>query len=183
MASLARILAIALALLAAGPVALAQVAPVTEESVKAAFLYKFPGFIEWPSHVLARPEDPIVIGVIGGDDVHAELVAIADQRKPGRPLVVKRVRDAAGLPGVHVLFIGSRERSRATELLRAAQQSGTLTVTEWDGALRQGSVINFVTTDDGRVRFEISLEPAERSNLRLSSRLLAVAQQVHTTRP
>jgi hypothetical protein len=182
MASLAFRLVLVLALLAAALQARAQQG-VTEESVKAAFLYKFPGFVDWPQGVLARPEEPMVIGVIGAEEVHGELVAIADARKPGRPLVVKRVRDASSLAGVHMLFIGSRERARAAELLKAAQAAAVLTVTEWEGALRQGSVINFVTTGDGRVRFEISLEPAEKSNLRLSSRLLAVAQQVHSTRP
>ena len=182
MAPIARLI-IALALLAAAWTARAQEGPVTEDSVKAAFLYKFPGFVEWPANVLARSDQPVSIGVIGSDDVLGELNGIADARKPGRPLVVRRVRDARDLSNIHVLFIGARERSRAPELIRAAQAAGVLTVTEWEGALRLGSVINFVTTSDGRVRFEISLEPAEKSNLRLSSRLLAVAQQVHNTRP
>jgi hypothetical protein len=182
MAPVARLLAV-LVLAAAASAANAQNGPVTEDSVKAAFLYKFPGFVEWPSNVLARSDEPVVIGVIGGDDVLGELNAIADARKGGRPLGVKRVKDARDLAGVHVLFIGARERARAGEMIRAAQTAGVLTVTEWEGALRMGSVINFVTTSDGRVRFEISLEPAEKSNLKLSSRLLAVAQQVHSTRP
>lgn len=182
MAPVARFL-FALALLGAGLAARAQEGPVTEDSLKAAFLYKFPGFVEWPAAVLARSDEPVVIGVIGADEVQGELNAIAEARKGGRPLVVKRLRDASNLGGTHILFIGARERSRAAELIRAAQAAGVLTVTEWEGALRLGSVINFVTTPDGRVRFEISLEPAERSNLRLSSRLLAVAQQVHNTRP
>jgi len=160
-----------------------QDAPVTEESVKAAFLFKFPGFVEWPAPALERPDDPVVVGVVGGNDVLVELSLIAQARKAGRPVVVRRVQDSSTLAGLHMLFIGARERGRAAELIRAAQQQGVLTVTDWDGALRLGSVINFVTSNDGRVRFEISLEPAERSRLRLSSRLLAVAQQVHNTRP
>ena len=96
---------------------------------------------------------------------------------------MRSVRDAAALAGrPRALHRHARARPRR-ELIRAAQQAGALTVTEWEGALRLGSVINFVTIADGRVRFEISLEPAESSGLRLSSRLLAVAQQVHSTRP
>lgn len=182
MAPLIRVLAVFTLLLFAAVAARAQDA-VTEDSIKAAFLYKFPGFVDWPPNVLARPDDPVVIGVAGDEEVHAELVAIADARKPGRPLVVKRIRDASSLGGVHVLFIGDRERGRAPELLRAAHAAGAISVTEWEGALRLGSIINFVTTRDGRVRFEISLEPAEKSGLRLSSRLLAVAQTVHSARP
>jgi YfiR/HmsC-like len=181
-APVASILA-ALALLAGALPALAQDSAVTEDSVKAAFLYKFPGFIEWPANVLANPEEPVVIGVAGASDVLLELRNIAESRKPGRPLVAKAVRDAASLAGVHVLFIGTRERARAPVFIRAAQQAGALVVTEWSGALNTGSIINFVVTADGRVRFEISLEPAEKSGLRLSSRLLSVAQQVLPARP
>jgi YfiR/HmsC-like len=182
MAPVARLL-VAMVTLAAAWTAHAQDGPVTEDSVKAAFLYKFPGFVEWPPSVLARADEPLVIAVAGSEDVLTELNAIAETRKAGRPLTVKRVKEARDVAGAHVLFIGSRERARVTELIRAAHAAGALTVTEWEGALRQGSVINFVTTSDGRVRFEISLEPAEKSNLKLSSRLLAVAQQVHSTRP
>ncbi|APV48825.1 hypothetical protein BWI17_03510 [Betaproteobacteria bacterium GR16-43] len=178
-----RVAALALVLATACVPARAQDGPITEESIKAAFLYKFPGFVDWPSPALERSDEPVVIGVYGSDDVGAELLSLSATRKGGRPLVVKSVRNTEGLKDTHVLFIGAKERSRAPEMIRAAQHAGVLTVTDWDGALRMGSVINFVTTPDGRVRFEISLEPAEKSRLRLSSRLLAVAQQVHSVRP
>jgi YfiR/HmsC-like len=181
-APVVRLLAL-LALLAGALPVYAQDAPVTEDSVKAAFLYKFPAFVEWPANVLARDDEPVVIGVAGAADVLAELNSIAGARKTGRPLVARAVRDASSLAGVHVLFIGARERARSPDLIRAAQQAGVLVVTEWTGALRQGSVINFLTTPEGRVRFEIDLEPAEKSGLRLSSRLLAVAAQVYNVRP
>lgn len=183
MASLARLL-LGLALLAAFVPARAALeeSAVTEESVKAAYLYKFPAYIEWPAPTLAAPDEPVVIGTIGADDVAAELLQIAAARKHGRPLVVRKLRDAGSLNGVHILFIGARERGRAAELIRVAHATNVLTVTEWEGALRQGSIINFVNSE-GRVRFEVSLEPAEKSRLRLSSRLLAVAQQVFNTRP
>jgi hypothetical protein len=76
-----------------------------------------------------------------------------------------------------VLFIGRAEQGRTRQLTQAAQPMGILTVSESDGALDQGSVVNFVTADR-RVRFEISLDAAEKSRLKLSSRLLAVASQV-----
>lgn len=173
----------AIALLSAALPAFAHDSAVTEDSVKAAFLYKFPGFIEWPANVLAKPEDPVVIGVAGANDVLNELRSIAESRKSGRPLVARVIRDDASLAGVHVLFISTRERARAPELIRAAQLEGALAVTEWSGALNSGSMINFVLTPEGRVRFEISLGPADKSGLRLSSRLLAVAQQVLPARP
>ncbi len=81
-----------------------------------------------------------------------------------------------------MLLIGKSECARLSPLLAQLQSHAILTVTEVDGALSQGSVINF-TLVDRRVRFEISLEAAEKHNLKLSSRLLAVAQQVFTSMP
>jgi hypothetical protein len=177
-----RLAALALVLATACVPVRAQNGPITEESIKAAYLYKFPGFVDWPSPALERGDEPVAIGVYGADDVGAELLALSAARKGGRPLIVKNVRNTEGLKDIHVLYIGAKERARAPEMIRAAQREGVLTVTDWEGGLRTGSVINFVTTE-GRVRFEISLEPAEKSRLRLSSRLLAVAQQVHSVRP
>jgi hypothetical protein len=79
-------------------------------------------------------------------------------------------------PAAHILFISGSDRPRMRELLRTAPRN-SLVVTEVDGALDQGSVINFVIAED-RVRFEISLDSAEKRGLRLSSRLLAVARSV-----
>src|SRR5687767_10799088 len=82
-------------------------AVVRESAVKAAFLSKFGGFVEWPAGVLARPEEPLVIGVAGNDAVAADLEQIAASQAPGaRPLVLRRVRDDGGAAGLHVLFIG-----------------------------------------------------------------------------
>ena len=81
-----------------------------------------------------------------------------------------------------MLFIGKTESARLNQLAQSAQPRSILTVTESDGALAHGSVINFVL-NDGRVRFEIALDSAEKSGLKLSSRLLAVAQEVRTGMP
>jgi hypothetical protein len=82
------------------------------------------------------------------------------------------------LDEVEILFIAREERDRSAQFLAAAQNRPILTVTESEGALSDGSIINF-TLDQDRVRFEVSLYSAERSRLRLNARLLAVAQQVY----
>ncbi|MEO7742175.1 MAG: YfiR family protein [Usitatibacter sp.] len=155
--------------------ALAQQA--AEAAVKAAFLYKFAGYVEWPDSALLPSEAPFTIGIIGADDVAAEL----DRLVPGRTVlnrrvVVRRVKEGEGLKGVHLLFIG-RGEANPRALLRAAQQQGTLAVTESERGFELGSAINFVTLDD-RIGFEVSLESAEKSGLRISSRMLAVARRV-----
>jgi hypothetical protein len=155
-------------------------AATLEDRVKAAYLYKFAGFVEWPAKSFTRPDTPVTIAVLGADPVVMELnQAVAGRTVNDRPLAVRRLRTGDSLAGVHILFVGKSESARLTQLAQATQPRSILTVTESDGALEQGSVINFVRADR-RVRFEISVESAEKSGLRLSSRLLAVAQDVRT---
>jgi len=148
-----------------------------ESAVKAAFLYRFAGFVEWPSGVLGRGDDPLVIGVWGNDAVAADLEQLAAVRtQEGRPVVVRRLREGDPLAGVHVLMLGATRDQRLREL--AASATGpVLVVTEQEHGLRLGGVLNFVT-EEGRVRFAASIPAAEARGLRLSARLLALAQSV-----
>lgn len=165
-----------LALLLA-PLALAQTA-ITERGVKAAFVYKFLGYVEWPAQAFARPDAPIVVGVVGADDIAGEIADIVHGRNvEGHPVDIRRLRAGDSIAGLHVLFIGAAERGRTTALVKSAHARGILTITESDDAADQASIINLVVTD-GRVRFDVVLEAAERAGIKLSSRLLAVARVV-----
>jgi hypothetical protein len=153
-------------------------APATERGVKAAFLYKFLDYVEWPPGAFTRPDQPIVVGVLGADDLQAELADAVRGRTVGdRPVDVRRVRPGEGLAGLNVLFVGAAEHARIGSIARSAQGRGLLIVSESDDALDAGGTINFVV-QDGRVRFEVALAAAERAGIKLSSRLLAVAQNV-----
>jgi hypothetical protein len=143
-----------------------------ERGVKAAFLYKFLGYVEYPQET-----GPLVVGVLGADDIGAELARITTGRNVGgRAVTVRILREGDGLTGLHMLFVGA-DAQRSAALLRSAQQQGVLTVTESDNGLQQGSVINFRLVEE-RVRFEVSLPAAEKNGLKLSSRLLSVAYHV-----
>lgn len=172
---LARVLgALALALLAAGA---ARAQSAAEATVKAAFLYKFAGYVEWPLAAFPQPDSPLVIGVVGADDVALELEKLVPGRQVNaRRVVVRRVREGEPLRGLHLLFVG-RGEPNLRAVLRTAQQQGVLTVSESERGLEAGSAINFVQVDD-RIGFEVSLDAAERSGLRISSRMLAVARRV-----
>jgi hypothetical protein len=147
-------------------------------SVKAAYLYKFLSYVEWPPASAGEQNSPITIGVIGADDVATELSQIMPGRTVNnRPLAVKRLKEGDPLSGIQLVFIGQMDSARIYQLLKAAQQQSVLSVTESSDALAQGSVINFMLVD-GRIRFEVSLEAAEKSNLKLSSRMLAIAHSV-----
>lgn len=148
-------------------------APILERSVKAAFLYKFLGYMEFP----ADPGPSLVVGVLGADDVAAELAQITNGRSVGsRSISVRKLSDGDALSGLNLLFVGA-DAALPVATLRAAEKNGTVTVTEQDNGLQVGSVINFRLVDE-RVRFEVSLPAAERCNVRLSSRLLSVAYHV-----
>lgn len=149
-----------------------------EAGVKAAFLYKFTAFVEWPATALAEPMSPLVIGVAGSPTVLAELRAVlAGRELAGRPLQSRAVQDGQPLDGLHVLFVGAGSEGALSSWLKAAAGRPLLLVSEQPDGLAQGSALNFVLVD-GKVRFEASTAAAERAGLRLSARLLAVAQRV-----
>lgn len=154
-----------------------------ESQVKAAFLYKFSGYVEWPHTAFASPNASLVFGVIGDDVMADELQRLVSARGAGaRPVTVVKLKPFAPLPDLHVLFIGRSEADRVGSLIRAVRSRPILVVTDSDGALTHDSMINFKVVD-GHVRFEIGLGAAQRRGLTLSSRLLAVAQTVRTRTP
>jgi hypothetical protein len=149
-----------------------------EQRVKAASLYKFVAYVDWPPQAFAAPAEPYVVGITGAEEIAQELTTIAAGRTiNNRPLIVRRIKAGDPLPGLHVLFIGRDESARQAQWLQLAQKHPLLTVTETDGALAQGSMINFRLAED-RVRFEVSLDAVEKSELKISSRMLSVALNV-----
>jgi hypothetical protein len=168
-----------LGLIAAGALVATPPTPAQEpleSSVKAAYLYKFLGYVEWPETSFASSDDPQVIGVMGADAVLAELQQIVPGRRiNGHALVAKDVLPGEPIEGLHVLFIGAT--ANLSKVMRGLVGRPVLVVTDSPAGLAQGSALNFVLVDH-RVRFEASPAAAERSGLKLSARLLAVAEHV-----
>jgi len=154
------------------------VAQATDIQVKAAFLYKFGAFVEWPQQTFAEPGTAFTIGVLGADAVAAELEQISAGRNVhGRPIAVRRLKRGDLVSGLHVLFVGQGEAARLAEVLRAAKAQPLLVVTDAADGLPEGSIINFVPVEN-KLRFDIAVATAERMQLKISSRLLAVARKV-----
>ena len=150
----------------------------TETQIKAAFLYKFGAFVEWPPATFAAPDSPLAIGVLGADALAGELERVAAGRTVhGRPIQVRRLRRGEPLAGLHILFVGAAETAPIDRILQGAKGQPLLVVTEARQGPPPGSMINFVAVDD-RVRFDVALAPAEQGRLKISSRLLAVARRV-----
>jgi hypothetical protein len=163
----------------AAPAAAAGTAIVaSEERVEAAYLHKFLNYADWPPAAFPQADTPYVIGVAGDDGVADELARIAAGRSVNnRGVIVKRLLPGDTVNGLHMLFVGRGERARLAQWLRLAKGRAILTVSAADGALEQGSVINFRIVDD-RVRFEVSADAAEQSSIHLNSRLFSVATNV-----
>jgi len=148
-----------------------------ERRVKAAFLYKFLGYAEFPPGAFLDSSSPVTIGVAGADDLAAELArAVAGRTINNRPVVVRVLRDTDLQVPLHLLFVGGADPARVGRMVRQAS-GAMLVVTECEDGLQQGSVINFRIIDE-RVRFDVSLDAAERNGIKLSSRLLTVANRV-----
>jgi hypothetical protein len=146
------------------------------DAVKAAFLYRFASYIEWP--VDAAPSGPFIIAVAGADGVAGQLEALLPRMTVrGRPVEVRRISQAKDLKGVQVLYVGANALGRTRALRNAALERPILIVTDDPRGLDAGGVINFVESNRN-VRFEISLIAADRAQLRIDSALLAVAAHV-----
>jgi hypothetical protein len=154
-----------------------------EYQLKATFLYKFASYVEWPATAFAQTNTFFTIGVVGADKVVVALNSLTGAHPVNnRPLQVKVFKQGEPITDVQILFIGKQENGHLKHLLSAMQSQPILVVTESAGALEAGSIINFVPVDD-RIRFEISVTQAERSGLKISSRLLGVAQKIESGKP
>jgi ABC-type amino acid transport substrate-binding protein len=148
-----------------------------ERRVKAAFLYKFLGYTDFPPSAFADATTPLTIGVIGADELAVELArVVAGRTVNNRAVEVRELRESDAAARVHLLFVGGVDTQRVGRVVHQAG-AAMLVVTECENGLQLGSVINFRIIDE-RVRFDVSLDAAERNGIKLSSRLLTVANRV-----
>lgn len=153
-------------------------AEAIERQVKAAYLSKFAGYIEWPPQAFANGDSPIVIGILGDEGMAADVAQmVAGRSIQGRPVRVLALKRDEAVAGLHMLFIGRGYGQRMDELLASARGAPLLTVTEADDGLARGGMINFVVIG-GRVRFEVAYKAAASNSVRVSARLLAAASRV-----
>jgi hypothetical protein len=165
------------ALLLGAGAAQPQAVASLEQQVKAAYLYNFAKFVEWPPSA-ALDSNALLVCVVG-DDAFAGVLDQTVQGKTanGRPVTVRRDPDSQRLKACHILFIGAAEQKRLSRLLEAVAGSGVLTVSEAERFAHLGGIINFIV-EGNKVQFEVNVDAAARSRLRISSRLLQVARVV-----
>lgn len=172
-------IAFAVSLLLGGSPPASAADSAADVTVKAAFLYKFLAYIDWPDDQSSR--EPYIIGVLGADIILTELTEmVRGHSVNGRSVKVMKVASRTTLPKMHLLFVANSAEQHLARLLAEAPQRQLVVITETPQGFARGSVLSF-TLNDGRVRFVASLPAAERVGVRLSSRLLAVAQAVRET--
>jgi len=153
-----------------------QAAQFSADAVKAAYLYRFAQYVEWPQTLPA--EAAFVIGIAGAEEVAVHLERLVPGLSVnGRPVKVARVTRVQDLDGVHILFVGASAFNRTRALRARAIEKPILLVTENQSGLDGGAVINFIEVSRN-LRFEISLNAADRSGLKVNSALLSVAARV-----
>ncbi len=146
-----------------------------EYQVKAAFIYNFARFVEWPAET-ADIQAPLLTCVLGRDPFgHWLKDTIEGKSIDGRKLTVRDISKSAEAGSCQILFVSSAEPKRTWTALAEMKKPGLLTVGECGEAREDGAIINFFL-EGGRVRFEINTEAAELGKIRISSRLLGLAR-------
>jgi YfiR/HmsC-like len=148
----------------------------SEYDVKAAFLYNFTKFVDWPPEAFPDPNS-LRICVLGEDPFGKSLQAVTDEQVGGHKLIVTRTESLAKPAGCQILFISRSERERVRQILAAVKDTPVLTVGDTQGFADDGVIINFVL-EGSKVRFEINTRSADRAGIRISSKLLQLAKRI-----
>jgi hypothetical protein len=161
----------------------AQPAPSREYQIKAAFLFNFIQFVEWPETAFPAYDAPVRIGILGDDPFGQSMEAtVKGESIRNRRLVVERSHRVEDLQGCHLIFFCKSENRQMREILARLDGRPVLTVSESEGFARRGGVIAFYP-DGKKVRFEINSETAHRAGLKMSSQLLELGKIVTAETP
>ena len=160
----------------AQPLSSAQTA--SEYQVKAAYVYNFTKFVEWPARDFANPTAPIALCVLDDPSFVSELNRIVKGKAvANHPINVVSVQTPKQSRNCHVLFINSSHAEQSRHIIEVLRDANVLTVGETTGFVEDGGIINFVLQDD-RVQFQVNHKAAKEAGLSISSRLLALARVV-----
>jgi len=169
---------------------------------KVQYLLNFTEYVEWPANAFTNAKASIVIGVIGEDPFGEAWKVLEGKKSQGRPLEVRRFKGIMEFRGqetpgrrqdeleakkrakrgelraCHVLYVSRSEDDFLPQVIRTVRNAHVLTVGDKPSFARQGGVIGFFK-DGSRLNFEISLKAAKGANLKVSSKLLALAKPIH----
>ena len=148
-----------------------------EYQVKAAILFNFAKFVEWPDAAFPDAAAPIIIGVLGEDPFGSALDAAKNKTANGRKIQIMRFNNVQEVTACHILFISSSEKGRLASLLRDLKDFKMLLVGDMEKFAQRGGMINFILQND-TIDFEINVDAVKRAGLKINSRLLNMARIV-----
>lgn len=153
----------------------AQQVQLPEYQLKAAFIFNFAKFVEWPGEAFPEPRSPLIIGILGENPFkeHLELT-IRGKAINNRAVMLKAFGAVTEITNCHILFVSVSEKDRLAEVFRSLNGAPVLTVSETERFTQSGGMINFIS-DEKKIRFEINNESANRARLKISSKLLTLA--------
>lgn len=173
----------------------AESAQSLEYQVKAAFLYNFFQFVDWPEEKPADSNKPVTIGIIGKDPFGDAFGPLKDKKVKGRSVVIKRFKsfeelkkstekdkpesgqEIETLTECYLLFICSSEQKNLKEIIDTVKDHSVLTVGEMEGFLEAGGIIRWFV-EEKKIRFEINITAAEHAKLKMRSELLRLAKRI-----
>jgi len=154
---------------------------LSEYQVKAAYLYYFTTYVDWPPDTFSRSGDALVVGVLGEDPFGSILDDTLRGKSVGsRRLVVKRIGNIKEARECHILFISASERDRLATIFKGLDGAAILTVGEVDHFASRGGQIAF-RMEDKKVRFDINVTAVERARLKISAQLMKLGRIVEGT--
>lgn len=151
----------------------------SEYTVKAALLYNFAKFVQWPNATFKSEDEPIVFGILGKDPFGEAANLLNGKTIQNRKIELKRFTRSQNFSTCHILFISSSEKDHLESILNTLASRSVLTVGEIDKFMQVGGIINFIIVDD-KIRFEINAAAAKHANIKISSQLLKLANTVKT---
>lgn len=151
-----------------------QAQAADEYQVKAAFIFNFAKFVEWPSDAFGDG-GALVVGVVGDDPFGGALDRLNGNTVNGRRLRIKRLRWDDNLRTCQILFISNSEGRHLGKIMESTRGTSVLTIGEMPQFNQSGGMIRFVIQND-KVRFEINAAAAGQARLRISSKLLALSK-------
>jgi len=167
----------------AGMTLQAEPDPALEHRVKAAFLYNFARFVDWPTNAFADADAPFVIGVFGDESMAQALEQTVKGKSIGnRAIQTRRIPDPTRINPCQILFIAQSKTQQVARVLAMVGRAPVLLVGESPGFVAAGGAIGFAS-DEGRVRFEANTAMAEHTGLKISSKLLRLATSVVPSPP
>jgi len=159
-------------------VARGQVPSATEYQIKAAFLYNFTKFVEWPADAFKTPDAVVQICILGDNPFGQELDnLIQNKTVNGREVRVQQLRRVRDVHNCHIVFVSRGESPQLTQILEELRGGSVLTVSDIPGFTARGGMINFVLDKD-RVRLEVNDKAASQVRLKISSKVLSLARSV-----